>query len=92
MANIEGDDKIVTTYIAKPMETLCQENVSFLLKHLDEMVYQSGISTLYNGEQMHDSHYKHLQMSVEKTYEGENTFLELKFKVAYVTQLTNAEK
>ena len=31
-------------------------------------------------------------MSVEKTIEGETTYLELKFNIAYVTQLTKAEK
>ena len=41
---------------------------------------------------MHDSHYKHLHMSVEKAIEGETTYLELKFKIAYVTQLTKAKK
>ena len=58
---------------------------------MSETVYQSGISTLFNGEQMHDSHYKHMAMTIEKTTEGETKYLELKWKIAYVTQLTERE-
>ena len=41
---------------------------------------------------MHDTHYKHVQMFAEKTREGETVYLELKWRIAYVTELTKEDK
>ena len=80
-------DRRKTTYLGKPYETFCQENVSFILKHLNETVFQSGISTLYKSEAMHDTYYKHAQMLLENEISpsgGEQ--LKLKFQMAYVSK------
>ena len=78
--------------MAKPYETFCQENVSFIFKHLNETVYRSGVSTLFNSKEMHNTHYKHVQMVAEKTREGETVYLELKWRVSYITHLTKQDK
>ena len=89
---MEGNDRLVTTYMAKPYETFCQENVSFIFKHLNETVYRSGISTLFSGKEMHNTHYKHVQMVAEKTTEGETIYLKLKWRVSYITQMSKRDK
>ena len=92
LQNLDGKTNIVSTYIAKPYETFCQENVAYIFKHLNETVHQSGISTLFNSEAMHDTHYKHVQMSAYKGSFGGEPHLRLKWKVAYVTHITEQDK
>lgn len=82
-----GNQEDVQTYLSKPFETFCQENVSFMMKHLNMTNYASGLRTLFNSEIMHDSHYKQVSFAVEKQ-KGENggEVLTTRWKIAYVTE------
>ena len=76
-----------TYWFAKPFETFCQENMSFMLKHLNETAFQSGVHTLFSSDAMHDTHYKHSSIVIEKTNPVEGgEILHLKFDVAYMVQ------
>ena len=76
-----------TTYLSKPYESFCQENLSFLLKHFNETVWNSGLHTLYSSDAFHDTHYKEVSMVLEKVYPAEGgTMLQLHWKIAYVTK------
>ena len=57
------------------------ENVSFMFKHFNETIFQSGISTLINGKAFHDTNYKHYSMA----FKNSPDFLLLTFKLSYVT-------
>ena len=84
-ATPEDEKKLKTTYFAKPYETFCQENVNFMLKHLNQTVFQSGIHSLYSSEAMHDTYYKQATLIVEKqvSLDG-HTSLHMHWKLAYV--------
>jgi hypothetical protein len=56
------------------------DNVSFLLKHLNETVFQSGLSTLVDHKALHDTHYKNYNIK----FESKQDSLELQFKLSYV--------
>ena len=79
--NIESET--YSLYFAKPFESLCRENFSFLFKHLRWIVYDSGISTLINKDALQDTHYKHLRYVVSK----ENGFVKLHAEIAFVTEI-----
>lgn len=70
------------TYFAKPHESFCRENLSFLRKHLRSTVYESGILSLLNTDLLHDTHYKHYKMELK----NEETHIDLRFEVSFVTQ------
>ena len=82
-----GNHEEIQTYLSKPFETFCQENVSFMMKHLNMTNYESGFRTLFNSEIMHDSHYKQVSFIVEKQ-KGEDgaEVLTTRWKIAYVTE------
>jgi len=67
-------------FFAKPFESFCMENVSFMFKHLNETLFQSGISTLVNNQALHDTHYKHYEMRFKNS---ENS-IDLTFSLSYV--------
>ena len=75
----------MTTYLSKPYETFCQENAAFMLKHLNETVFQSGIHSLYSSEAMHDTYYKQMTLVIEKriTVDGEASLF-MEWKLAFV--------
>ena len=83
----EDEQKRTTTYYAKPFESFCHENLSYLLKHLNETVYSSGVRSLYSSKTMHNTFYKQASWIIEKTYprEGGQT-LRLSWRVAYVAE------
>lgn len=70
------------TYFAKPHETFCRENLGFLLKHLRENQFETGLHTLINTDVLHDTHYKHLVMSMLQS--GDK--IQLRINVNYVTE------
>ena len=85
--NSKDLDERKTTYLSKPYESFCQENLSFLLKHLNETVWNSGLHTLYSSEAFHDTHYKQVSMVLQKEYPAEGgQILHLSQKIAYVTK------
>ena len=92
LQKLDGNTNIVSTYLAKPYETFCQENVAYIFKHLNETVHQSGISTLFNSQAMHDTHYKHVQMYGYKSDFDGVPHLRLRWKVAYVTHNDEKDK
>ena len=47
-----------TTYYAKPFESFCHENLSYMLRYLNETVYTSGLRSLYSSKTMHNTFYK----------------------------------
>ena len=58
-----------------------------MLKHLNETAFQSGVHTLFSSDAMHDTHYKHSSIVIEKTNPVEGgEVLHLKFDVAYMVQ------
>ena len=69
-------------------ETFCQENLSFMFKALNMTVFQSGLSTLYSTEAMHDSYYKELTMKISKTED----VLRLSFDLVYATQVSGKQQ
>ena len=83
----EDEAQRTTTYFAKPYETFCVENVSFITKHLNETVWASGIHSLFNSETMHNTFYKESSMVLEKRYpRGGGTVLRLSWTLSYVTE------
>lgn len=58
-----------------------------MLKHLNEIVWQSGVHPLYSSEAMHDTPYKHISMTIEKkiTINGQET-LHLNWSIAYISK------
>jgi len=56
-----------TNYFAKPYESFCQENLSYMLKHLNETVWSSGINSLLNSTAIHNTFYKEASMILEKS-------------------------
>jgi hypothetical protein len=67
-------------FFAKPFESFCMENVSFMFKHLNETVFQSGISALVNNQALHDTHYKHYEMR----FKNSDNSIDLTFSLSYV--------
>ena len=59
---------------------------------MNETVHQSGISTLFNSEVMHDTHYKHVHMQGYKSDFNGVPHLRLRWKVAYVTHISEQDK
>ncbi len=47
-------------YLSKPYEPFCKENLSFLLKLITNINYESGLRPLINDAHLHSSLYKHL--------------------------------
>jgi hypothetical protein len=74
------------TYFAKPHESFCRENLSFLRKHLRNIVYDSGILPLLNTDMLHDTHYKHFKME----FKNEDDFISVQFQVSYITEADSA--
>jgi hypothetical protein len=68
-------------YFAKPFESMCMENLSFMFKHLNEVVFQSGVSALVNQEALHDTFYKSYLIRISNMADE----LRLKFELSYVT-------
>ena len=67
-------------YFAKPNESICKENLKFILQHLKMLQFESGIHKLINTEALHDTYYKHLKYTLKNT-DGK---LSLKVDVNYV--------
>lgn len=57
-------------YFAKPQESFCKENLKFLVQHLRQFQFSSGLHTLLNQQAMHDTYYKHLQFALVKSAAG----------------------
>ena len=63
-----------------------------MIKHLNETIWQSGIHPLYSSEAMHDTHYKHVGMTIEKRYpiDSDET-LHMKWQIAYISKTKSKE-
>ena len=60
------------------------ENVSFIFKHFNETIFQSGISTLINNKSFHDTRYKNYSLAFKNLEEA----IVLTFTLSYVTEAT----
>jgi hypothetical protein len=58
------------------------ENLSFMFKHFNETVFQSGISQLINHSAVHDTHYKNIFVA----YSNDEGHISLNFRLSYVTR------
>lgn len=57
-----------------------------MLKHLNETLFYSGINTLFSSDAMHDTFYKQISMTIEKTnpIASDAEMLTLKWDISYV--------
>ena len=69
-------------YFGKPNESMCKENLKFILQHLEMLQYQSGIHRLINTEALHDTYYKHLKYKLTK----QGAKMQLTVQINYVVQ------
>lgn len=51
-------------YFAKPYEPFCKENLSFLIKYLRELNFESGLQTLISDSVVHSGIYKHIKFNI----------------------------
>ena len=75
---VDGGSRL---YYAKPFESFCMENLSFMFKHFNETLFQSGISQLINHSVLHDTFYKDFTIA----YNNKDK-IDLSFKLSYVTR------
>ena len=59
-----------------------------MLKHLNETLFYSGVNTLFSSDAMHDTFYKQVSMTIEKTnpIASDAEMLTLKWDISYVAQ------
>lgn len=79
---LKSPDGSESLFFGKPFESFCMENLSFMFKHLNETVFQSGVSMLVNNQALHDTHYKHYEMRFRSGPDS----IDLVFLLSYVTQ------
>lgn len=72
-------------YFAKPYEPFCKENLSFLVKYLNSINFDSGFSTLISDSVVHSGIYKHFKFKMTSSETGD---LRATFTLAYITQPT----
>jgi len=69
-------------YFSKPAETFCRENTAYLLKHLKENLFETGLYKLINNDKLHDTHYKHYSMRIE----NKKNIIKVKFQLNFVVE------
>eukprot|EP00347_Sterkiella_histriomuscorum_P003512 403364016 len=72
-------------YFSKPYEAMCKENLSFIIKTLKLITFDTGISTLLQDLVIHQSLYKHLKF-IMKNESGQQI---IQFQISYLTQIND---
>ena len=79
-------------YFSKPAETFCRENTAYLLKHLKEHLFETGLYKLVNNDKLHDTHYKHYSMVIENKLDNIKVKFQLNFVVEGAWDAANLRK
>lgn len=63
---------------------MCKENFNFLFKHLESVLFDTGLTSLVQKDALHDTYYKQLRYSLNEL--PITNQLKLTAQIAYVTQ------
>jgi hypothetical protein len=80
--NLKGSNGEDFVYFSKPYEPFCKENISFLLKYLASLNFESGLEPLISDSVIHESLYKHL--SFHLSHNPNTNFLQVAFSLTYL--------